>query len=314
MRRTLRLLSALLMLPPAGYASGDALIGNRAMPSTQHLSAVKLAGFDYVELGLQHIAALSPVEFERLRAEVVRLRLPVHSGAYLLPDDVAVTGPAVDVALQMTHVEQRLERAASLGMRVITFAPMNRPEHVSERAAREQLIDFVRRAAAVAIRHDIVLVLQPLQRQRSDFAIGSNFINTVAEALAIVEAVDHVNVGISVDLYHLSPTEAPASLRAAGRHLKHVMISNPQGRLLPMQAGEYDYAALVTTLCAIDYRGAITVFAFGADGVDTQRYAQRAPSSIAFVRSLVKSARLTTDGCSIHAPRYRSATERNSSG
>lgn len=264
----------------------DVAVGNRAKPSIEHLDAVKKAGFDYVELGLENTAKLSESELLRLREHAVRkLGLPVLAGAYLLPATVPITGPQVDEAEQMKFVRARLALAAQLRMSLVIFGSGDVPAGFPRDQAFKQLVDFARRAATEAAAKRIVLVLQPLQREKSEFAAGSNFINTVGDALRVVEAVNHPNLGITVDLYHLHRAgEKPDVLRTAGKQLRHVMISNPDGRRLPTAAGEYDYAGFFAALRQIDYRGLVTVFAMGTDGVDTQSYAARAPASIAFVR------------------------------
>jgi len=292
------LLAALLSLCAAmDAAASDVAVGARAKPSIEHLDAVKKAGFDYVELGLENTAKLSESELQRLREHAVRkLSLPILAGAYLLPASVPITGPQVDEAEQMKFVRARLELAARLRMSLVIFGSGDAPPGFPRDQAFKQLIDFARRAAVEAAAKRIVLVLQPLQREKSEFAAGSNFINTVGDALRVVEAVNHPKLGITVDLYHLHRAgEKPDALRAAGKRLRHVMISNPDGRRLPMAAGEYDYAGFFAALRKIDYRGLVTVFAMGTDGVDTQSYAERAPGSIAFVRQA--AARPVTASC-----------------
>lgn len=288
MKRTVPIALFLLLTAAANAAASDrVVVGNRTIPAPEHLDSLKRAGFDYAELGLERISKMSAEDFSRLREHAKKINLPIPVGAYLLPSDVPITGPKIDKAKQMEVARARLNLAAQLGMKMVIFGSGNVPEGFSREEAFKQLVDFTRRAAPEAAAKGIVLVLVPLQRERSEFAVGSNFINTVGDALSVVEAAKQPNVGMCVDLYHMARNnEDPRAVRAAGKHLRHVMLSNPQGRAMPLDAREYDYASFFTALGEINYQGLVTIFAMGVDGVETQSYANRAPKAIVFVRQI----------------------------
>jgi sugar phosphate isomerase/epimerase len=61
---------------------------------------------------------------------------------------------------------------------------------------------------------------------------GTNFINTVAEALRLVREVDHPNFQTMVDCCSGSTEGRPLAdlFRQAGPHLRHVHVNDPNGR------------------------------------------------------------------------------------
>jgi len=74
--------------------------------------------------------------------------------------------------------------------------------------------------------------------------------------------------------------EDPAVLARAKGHLKHVWISNPNGRTYPMSADEADYPAFFAALKKIGYRGGISVHA------RTDNFFADAPPALAFLRKM----------------------------
>jgi hydroxypyruvate isomerase len=74
--------------------------------------------------------------------------------------------------------------------------------------------------------------------------------------------------------------EDPSVLAKARGRLKHVWVSNPDGRVYPMSADEADYAAFWKALKKIGYRGGISVHA------RTDNFFADAPAAMAFLRKM----------------------------
>src|SRR5262249_60070347 len=120
--------------------------------------------------------------------------------------------------------------------------------------AERQLVDFGRRMAAEARSHGITIAVEPLRRQET------NIINTAAEGLALVNAIDVPNFQLMIDFYHLaSEREDPAIVLTARDHLVHLHMANPQGRAFPLAWDEYDYAPFFARLREIGYNRRISV-------------------------------------------------------
>jgi sugar phosphate isomerase/epimerase len=93
------------------------------------------------------------------------------------------------------------------------------------------------------------VLLEPLNRYE-DFQV-----NTVADALALIEAVGLPNVGVMPDTFHMGieETDIPAALRAAGSRILHVQVAD-NTRLEP-GTGSYDWPATLAVLDEIGYDG-----------------------------------------------------------
>jgi len=215
------------------------------------VGAVKSAGFDYMEVRTSEVAALSDEDYEQLAAKLRRLALPVLAAYWFLPAEVKVTGPDIDVGRQMAYLHKAFDRVSRLGVRVIVFGSSGArqvPEGFPKAEAFQQLVDFGKRAGPEARSRNITIAIEPQRREES------NIINTTAEALAWVEAVNDPNVQLMVDYYHFEvEKEDPAILRKVSGHLRHLHMANPDHRVMPLDLGEYNYAPFFAVLRQIRY-------------------------------------------------------------
>ena len=91
--------------------------------------------------------------------------------------------------------------------------------------------------------------LEPLNRYE-DYLV-----NTLADAVSIVDEVASPGVAVIADTYHMSIEEADcaASIIAVGDHIRHVQLGD-SNRLEP-GAGHYDWPETLDALTAIGYDG-----------------------------------------------------------
>jgi D-psicose/D-tagatose/L-ribulose 3-epimerase len=90
----------------------------------------------------------------------------------------------------------------------------------------------------------------------------TSFLNTTEQALELVQRVNHPNVGLCLDLFHLGIEEKSLghALRAAGRHLKHVQVAeNDRGTPGSGQLGWIEFAE---ALKGIGYDGRVVIETF----------------------------------------------------
>jgi D-psicose/D-tagatose/L-ribulose 3-epimerase len=229
----------------------------------KNVEAAKAAGFDYLELGTSEIAALADAEFEQTVQRIRALGLPVPVTNLFLPANIKVTGPEASPEQQMTYVKKAFARLARLGTEIVVFGSGGArrvPDGVSKEDAFAQLVDFGRRAAAEAKPHGITIAIEPLRRQET------NIINSAAEGLQLVAAVDRPNFQLMIDFYHLaSEQEDPGIVIRAKDHIRHLHMANPQGRVFPLKWEEFDYAPFFANLKAIGYDRRISIEAGSKD-------------------------------------------------
>jgi sugar phosphate isomerase/epimerase len=240
------------------------------------IEAAREAGFDYVELGTSEIASLSDADFESALAHIRQVGLPVPVTNLFLPAMLKVTGPAIDRDEQDRYVRKAFARLARIGTGLVVFGSGGArrvPDRFSQEDAFKQLVEFGRRAAAEAEKHEITIAIEPLRRQET------NIINSAAEGLELVNAIDHPHFQLMIDFYHLaSEHEDPGVVMRAREHLRHLHMANPQGRVFPLAWDEYDYAPFFANLRAIGYNRRISVEASAKD------FPQEAPRAISLLR------------------------------
>ena len=100
---------------------------------------------------------------------------------------------------------------------------------------------------------DVKIALEPLNQYES------RLINTVAEALEVVEKVGAENLGILFDTFHANIEERGfrEAIRAAGDRLFHVHLAD-SNRWVPGH-GHLPFPGVMAALEEIDYRGALVV-------------------------------------------------------
>jgi D-psicose/D-tagatose/L-ribulose 3-epimerase len=240
------------------------------------IEAVKAAGFDYMEVRTSEVAALSDADYEKAAAKFREVGLPVLSANLFLPGDIKVTGPLIDKERQMEYVRRALDRVSRLGVRLVVFGSGGArqvPEGFSKQEAFEQLVDFGKRIAPEARSRNITIAIEPLRHQES------NIINTAAEGLQWVNAVNDPNIQLMIDYYHFQvEKEDLADIFKVKDHLRHLHMANPNGRVVPLQWEEYDYAPFFADMRAIHYDRLISVEA------STKDLRTEGPQAIALLR------------------------------
>jgi D-psicose/D-tagatose/L-ribulose 3-epimerase len=262
--------ATLTAAPPAasvkvGYCTG-----------LKNLEAAKAAGFDYVELSATEVAGLSDADFDAAAARLKTLGIATPAANLFVPQTIKVVGPDVNLEQQTAHVKKVMSRLSTLGVEVLVFGSGGArrvPDGVAKEDAFKQLVDFSRRAAEEAKPHNITVAIEPLRKQET------NIINSAAEGLELVNAVNHPNFQLMIDFYHLaSEQEDPAIVLKAKDHLRHLHVANPNGRVFPQKWDEYNYAPFFANLKAIGYDKRISM-----EGNTTDLAAQ-GPVTVALLR------------------------------
>jgi sugar phosphate isomerase/epimerase len=277
---SVRLVTAILILgllvPLRGGAqAGKVLIGYCV--GLKGLESAKAAGFDYVELSVTEIAGLSDADFAAAAAHVKDVGIATLNANLFLPSSIHLTGPEpTDPEIEMAYVKKAFARLHQLGVTIVCFGSGGSrrvPDGFAKEQAFQQLVDFGKRIAPEARVSGITVVIEPLRREES------NIINSAAEGLDLVNAVNDPNFQLLIDFYHLSSEkEDPAIILKAGTHLRHLHMANPTGRVFPLKWDEYDYQAFFADLRKVGYNGRMSIEA------SSTNMATEGPQAIALLR------------------------------
>jgi D-psicose/D-tagatose/L-ribulose 3-epimerase len=229
----------------------------------QDIDAVKAAGFDYLEVRVSEVAALSDADFSATVAKFKQVGLPVLSANLFIPGDIKVTGPNIDKGRQMEYVRRALDRVSLLGVRLVVFGSGGArqvPDGFSKQEAFQQLVDFGKRLAPEARSRNMIIAIEPLRHQES------NIINNSLDGLEWVNAVNDPNIQLMIDFYHYSvEKEDPSDIFKVKDHLRHLHMANPTGRVMPLKWDEYNYAPFFAALRQLHYDRLISVEASNKD-------------------------------------------------
>jgi sugar phosphate isomerase/epimerase len=228
--------------------------------------AVAAAGFGYVEENIQTVCQGQLPEDEYSGLEALRSASPpVLAGNFMVPGSLKITGPDVDTPRLTQYMARTLERAGKTRLRTFVFGSGGArqvPEGWERERASEQIVAFGRLIAPMAAKNGITIALEPLRRAEC------NIINSVAEAMEYVRAVDHPSFQCLLDSYHFwEEADSLDELSGCATCIRHVHVADPGGRLAPGESGSADYRPLFAILKAARYDGLISVEARGFDDI-----------------------------------------------
>jgi D-psicose/D-tagatose/L-ribulose 3-epimerase len=258
---------------PAPAKTGEVEIG--VCGPVDDFAKAEQFGFDYYEPAVAAVAALSEPAFADFARRVAKSRLRCECFNSFIRS-LMVVGPAVDRDALAAYMNSALDRCRALGGTIVVWGSAgsrNVPEGFSRDQAWQQIVSFLRLAGPIAEAHKIVVAIEPLRRQES------NIINTGAEALRLVREVDHPNVRMIIDYYHLQQEqEDPRILEQARDAIVHLHFANPKGRVWPKDPAEDPgYAGFFAMVKKTGFRGGLSIEGKGTFEAD-------AAASLAFFR------------------------------
>ena len=141
-----------------------------------------------------------------------------------------------------------LDYASALGCRTI-HAMAGLRHHGTD---RRTYVANLRRAARMAAPHGVTMIIEPINTRD----IPGFFLNTTAEARAVIHEVNEPNLGLQFDLYHRAIQEGDVvmAIREFGHLARHYQIANPPDRGEP-DMGELNYRCLFEEIDKTGYAG-----------------------------------------------------------
>lgn len=150
-------------------------------------------------------------------------------------------------------VEKAVEYAAELGVSQLNCLAGKRSPGQDEMHWKT-LVENVRFAAEVLQKHDLRLVVEPINH----FDIPGFFLNRTDDAVKLIEEVGLPNVFVQYDVYHAQREEGEltATIRRYKDKIAHIQIADNPGRHQP-GTGEINYPFLFKEIDATGYQGFI---------------------------------------------------------
>ena len=156
----------------------------------------------------------------------------------------------------MEYAETAFRRAKISGVEIIVFGSGRSrqiPKGFSREEAIQQFIKLCSQIGPVAAKYGVTIVIEPLNKTEC------NFINSVAEGGEIVKDINHPNIMLLADIYHMKmEEEKPESILKYGYLLRHTHVAEKEGRAAPGVHGD-DFSPYFEALKEIKYKGRISI-------------------------------------------------------
>ncbi len=219
---------------------------------------VRAWGFDVIELPVEQ-----PGDWDPHRAADLLAALDLKATIVLAMAPGRELVVADTVTETQDYLRHAVDVAATVGSPVAAgpaYSSVGRAWRIEDRSAlyaelRENLAPVVEYAAA----NDVRIAVEPLNRYET------SVINTVEQALEVLDGLPGEGCGLALDTYHMNIEEsAPANaIRSAGAHLAHVQVcGNDRGT---PGADHQDWPALLGALADAGYRGPLCIESFTPD-------------------------------------------------
>ncbi len=249
--------AAALSLGRSVHAAEPKILFGACQGPDKH-TLMKGAGYDFIELGVGSLLVPSApdAEFDAKVGKMGDLSLPIRSAAGFFPSDLKLVGPDVKEEAILKHADTCFRRAKKVGMPFIVLGSGGArkiPDGFDPAKAREQFVDICKKMGPLAGPHGVTVVLEPLNKGET------NFFNSVAEGVGLVDDIAHPSIQLLADIYHmLRENEGPESILKAGARLRHCHIAEKESRTSPGTKGD-DFRPYFKALKAIGYQGGVSV-------------------------------------------------------
>ena len=221
------------------------------------LDMIKDLGYDYVELHLSELAAMSDEEFEHVLAEVTRTKVYAETFNVSFPNTLKMAAD-VDMEAIRAYCEKAFERASRIGGKIVVFGSGDSrmiPDGYPVSEAEKNFCNVLCTMSDIAEKYGISIAIEPLRYG------ATNFINTVADGANICEKVGRDNIRLLVDIYHVFMNgEDINDIRKYGKHIIHAHLARRnEDRGAPTMADEASIREFTDALNDIGYNDRISV-------------------------------------------------------
>ena len=256
--RKLQICLVLFLLTSFSAFSQDLCDWIGVCTSIKNAPLLKQAGCSYVEIGINSF--LMPhkddASFVPNLKEASESELPLYAGNIFFSGDIKLVGPDANLDAIVRYAEVAMKRAKQIGVKIFVLGSGQSrriPDNFEKEKAIEQFVALCKQLARLGEQYDVVVVIEPLRKQET------NFINTVRQGTEIVRAVNHPNLRMLADFYHMMCEDEDAqALIETGNLLYHCHIAEKAERTAPGVKGD-DFTPYFKALKEINYQGSLSI-------------------------------------------------------
>jgi D-psicose/D-tagatose/L-ribulose 3-epimerase len=228
-------------------------------------------GYDIVEVAVEDKSIIDWAQLKKI-AEKLGLKITI-SGAFGANRDIS----SVDASARkggFDYIVDCIHIAAEMGSPIFTgpvYSAVGKTRIVSseqKKQERDWCIENLQKVGEIAQKNQVIIGVEPLNRFETDM------INTVDQALTLVNEVSNSAIKISLDTFHnnIEEKNIAASILKIGKNLLCHIQGNESDRGTP-GTGNVNWIEIKNALETIGYEGAIVIETFGAPSAELAKAA-----------------------------------------
>jgi hydroxypyruvate isomerase len=217
------------------------------LPIGERIDRVADAGFETIDINFYGV--------ENWQTAAERIRERGLDVAYATDAIAPLTDPDRR-AEAISDAETLIERAEAVGASTLHPPVGAEQDHRSRATQVESAAAGLALIADRAAEAGIEVVLEPRTSREADWY----FLHTVAQAVEVLDTLDHPNAGLLLDFYHeqIEAGDLITTVREHADLIGHVHCSDvPTGG--PPGTGEINYETVLTALAETGYDGAVAM-------------------------------------------------------
>ncbi|MCY7352189.1 MAG: TIM barrel protein [Cytophagaceae bacterium] len=224
----------------------------------KNAAMLKELGYSFIEESVGRFLMPDSGEdgYQKKRQELQAANFPIRSYIYFFPGNLKSVGPELHHEAILQRADLALKRAKECGSKNIVFGSGGSraiPSGFDRDKAKAQHIELCKKMAPLAEKHGVTLAVEPLNRGET------NFINSLAEGVEIIEAVNNPWFKLQCDIYHmLRENEPPEEILKYRNHIVHCHIAEKQHRTAPGLEGD-DFKPYFRALKKVKYTGGLSL-------------------------------------------------------
>jgi len=223
----------------------------------EQLTAVAAAGFSFLEINVIPCADADESELSAVKAALLKNKLVTKRAFILFPGDMKVVGPEKNENTIRDYLQNVTAKLKALGVDVIVFGSGGArqiPDGFPYDEAFTQFCDTARLAAELASVQGIKIALEHLNPK------DCNLLVTVEETIKAIREVNHPNLGLTFDIYHIDDTgDDIKNVVKAKDVLFHSHTAIPVSRLYPTPEDMDSLREYFAILKSAGYDGTVSI-------------------------------------------------------
>jgi len=208
-------------------------------------------GYDYIEATVGLCLALTDEEAKAAYKNGINIEV---MNSFIPPKYPIING---DIPTIGDYLKRAGERMATLGTEIVVFGSgkaRDIPEGVERSDGVKQFREFSYYAGDILKKYNVTVVLEPLN------CTESNIVNTVREGAEHVRAIEHDNVKLLADSFHMfCEKEDFGAITENADIIKHIHVADGVDRRYPGHDGGDYLRGFAEALKKTSYSGRVTV-------------------------------------------------------